>query len=108
MSGLVGRAIRQVRLMSPAELQAEGWNPPAWEQPVLLVLDDGTKLYVVRCRRERAGRLVRRRAERRVLHDHARSTAAVMTCRLHPRLRDPPRAARFPFPDSVSRPGDHE
>lgn len=48
MSGLVGRTIRDVRPMSPAELQAEGWDPPAWQHPVLLVLDDGTKLYASR------------------------------------------------------------
>lgn len=42
---LLGRSIRDVRRMTTAELAAESWDCPAWEQPVALVLDDGTRLY---------------------------------------------------------------
>ncbi len=45
---LVGRTIREVRQMTAAELAAESWICPKWEQPVTLVLDDGTRLYASR------------------------------------------------------------
>ena len=48
VSDLSGRAIRETRPMTEAELAVEGWSAPAWETPVVLVLDDGTKLYAAR------------------------------------------------------------
>lgn len=48
MSDLVGRTIREVRLMSPDELVAEAWDARPGDCPVALVLDNGTKLYASR------------------------------------------------------------
>ena len=48
MSELVGRTIREVRLMTPDELAAEAWDAGPGDCPVALVLDDGTKLYASR------------------------------------------------------------
>ena len=45
MSDLSGRTIREVRRMTPAELNAEGWHPSAYDCPTVLVLDDGTRLF---------------------------------------------------------------
>lgn len=47
MSGLEGRTINHVRRMTAAELTAEAWEPTA-SSPLVLVLDDGTKLYAAR------------------------------------------------------------
>lgn len=48
MSDLAHRTIQDVRPMTPEELEAEGWSAAAWECPIVLVLDDGTKLYAAR------------------------------------------------------------
>lgn len=41
----VGRRITEVRPMSRAELEGEAWEPTAYDCPVVLVLEDGTRLY---------------------------------------------------------------
>jgi hypothetical protein len=49
MSELIGRTIREVRPMTAAEQSGEGWEDASpWERPVVLVLDDGTRLYPAR------------------------------------------------------------
>jgi hypothetical protein len=48
MSDLVGRTIHEVRLMTVTELAAECWDASSGDCPVVLVLDDGTKLYASR------------------------------------------------------------
>jgi hypothetical protein len=49
MSALIGRTIREVRPMTEAEQSAEDWEyVSSWELPVVLVLDDGTRLYPAR------------------------------------------------------------
>lgn len=48
MTELVGRTIREVRQMTPAELNEERWDAGPGDCPVTLVLDDGTKLYATR------------------------------------------------------------
>lgn len=45
MSDLAGRTIKEARPMTKAELDAEGWEPTPYDCPLVLVLDDGTKLY---------------------------------------------------------------
>lgn len=43
---IVGRRIVEVRPMTRAEMEAEGWGFSAYHgPPVALVLDDGTRLY---------------------------------------------------------------
>ena len=42
MDDLVGKMIVEVRLMTKKEMATECWNN---DEPVLLVLSDGTKLY---------------------------------------------------------------
>ncbi len=44
-SPLVGRTIVDVRPMTAAELGAENWTSGRHRPPVVLVLDDGTKVY---------------------------------------------------------------
>lgn len=46
MSDVQGKTISEVRQMTDAELQAEGWDGRvAHAAPTVLVLEDGTKLY---------------------------------------------------------------
>lgn len=42
---LVGRRITEVRPMTAAEVEAEGWYETIHGVPTALVLDDGTVLY---------------------------------------------------------------
>lgn len=44
MNELVGRTISEVRRMTKAELDDQAWDDP-WQRSVVLVLDDGTKLF---------------------------------------------------------------
>jgi hypothetical protein len=45
----VGRTIRAIRAMTPAELKAEGWDADNIDgPPLVVVLDDGAKLYAAR------------------------------------------------------------
>lgn len=39
-----GRTITEVRRMTKAELDEQGWDDP-WGRSVVLVLDDGTRLF---------------------------------------------------------------
>ena len=48
MTDLVGRTIREFHRMRRAELNAEGWDAGPGDCPVVIVLDDGTKLYASR------------------------------------------------------------
>lgn len=49
MSGSpVGKEIASVRPMTREELDAEGWYDPPHGKPVVLELDDGTKIYASR------------------------------------------------------------
>jgi hypothetical protein len=46
MADLIGRRIVEVRAMTRAELDAQGWQVyPHHAEPVVLVLDDGTRLF---------------------------------------------------------------
>lgn len=43
---MIGKTIKNVRPMTDAELDAEGWTPSrAHGRPTVLVLEDGTTLY---------------------------------------------------------------
>jgi hypothetical protein len=42
---ITGHAIVGIRRMTAAELKAEGWTPTRYQQALVLVLDNGTKLY---------------------------------------------------------------
>ena len=47
MANLIGRRIADVRPLTADEMESEGWDPTGRFNPVgmVVVLDDGTKLY---------------------------------------------------------------
>lgn len=47
MSDIIGKTIKEVRPMTNAEAEAEGWED--WhDRAIVVVLDDGTKVYASR------------------------------------------------------------
>jgi len=45
MSDLENKSVREVRQMTDAELEHEGWNQCRGQPPTVIVFEDGTKVY---------------------------------------------------------------
>jgi len=45
MSDLENQTVREVRQMTDAELEHEGWNLCRGQPPTVIVFEDGTKVY---------------------------------------------------------------
>jgi hypothetical protein len=45
MSDLENQTVREVRQMTDAELEREGWNHYRGKTPTVIVFEDGTKVY---------------------------------------------------------------